>query len=118
MQLVPTSRLVILFVVPLALAAATPFVPHLLKFVLAMDAGILALALADALSLLRNPVSLDRRLPRVLSLGRDNPVTIEVSSRSRRALKVFVKDDVPDSMTSAGLPARLSVPPRASVEIT
>ncbi len=117
MKFVPTSRLVALLVVPLGLAAATPFVPTLTKTMVALDAAIFALALMDALTLLRNPLSLHRRVPRVLSLGRDNPVTLEVRSQAKRPLRVWLKDDVPDSVEPSQQPLQLTLPALGRAEV-
>lgn len=112
---VPTARLVALAAIPTALALAAAFLPGLLAPMFAADALLLVVALGDAAWGRRPLVTITRDRPRVLSVGRDNPVVIELTSRARRPLRVQVKDDLPDGLSSPDLPLTVTLPARGSL---
>ena len=78
MPLIPSRALVLLALVPLCLAGAMLFDRTLLWPMLAADAVLLLVAGLDALLAVRGLCTVERRVARVLSVGRPNPVTLEV----------------------------------------
>src|SRR5690606_28521758 len=89
-MLIPNRSLVWLAIVPLVLAAMVPFEESLLWPMLLADAGIVLLAIVDALITSGKLLSVSRSTPEVFSIGRPNPVTVELRSRTRRRLRVEV----------------------------
>lgn len=116
--MIPSARLVILAALPVLLSLAALGDATLLWPMLALDGGIVAIALADLVAGLPHLVTARRHAPRVLSVGRDNPVTVELDSRSRRPLVVLLKDDLPAECSAADLPARTLLPRRGRATIT
>jgi len=111
--MIPSRALVLLAILPLALAAATLADRTLLLPMLAADLGIALVAALDALLARRPLVTVKRHAPAVLSIGRPNLVTLEVRSSARRRLDVSVTDDLFDTAACDDLPARLTLPPRS-----
>jgi uncharacterized protein (DUF58 family) len=112
LPLVPTARLCLLALVPLGLGIAmvatrAPLVP-----LLAADALVILLAALDALLARGRLVTVEREPPRVLSVGRPNPVRLQLRSTARRPLLVSVTDDRSDQLPSDELPALVPVPAR------
>jgi uncharacterized protein (DUF58 family) len=69
-------------------------------FVLALDAGILALALLDLFSLPRRKAFVaEREAGRIASLRQPHPVTLWVQNLSRRTYAVTIRDGVPHELT-------------------
>jgi hypothetical protein len=108
-MLIPTRSLVWLAIVPLVLAAMVPFDDSMLWPMLAADAGMFLLAVADALMTPRRAVTISRRAAEVFSLGRPNMVTVEVRSQIRRRLKVELTCELFDHATAENLPMKLDV---------
>jgi uncharacterized protein (DUF58 family) len=116
--MIPAVRLVLLGVLPVLMSLAALVDATLLWPMLALDGGIVLVALVDLLMGLGTPVTARRQVPRVLSVGRDNPVTVDLESRSGRQLVVLLKDDLPSELVSQGLPARATVARRGRATIT
>ncbi|MEZ4309281.1 MAG: DUF58 domain-containing protein [Polyangiaceae bacterium] len=112
MSIVPSRAFVLLAIAPLVLALAMLFDRTLLWPMLATDAGILLVALIDALLAWRPLFTVRRHAPQVLSIGRPNPITLEIKSRTFRALTVEIKDDLFDTADSTDFPITLEVPAR------
>jgi uncharacterized protein (DUF58 family) len=85
---------------------------------LGLDAGLLALAAIDAIRARGRLVTVAREAPKVLSVGRDNPVRLYIRSRARRPLLVHLVDDLPDGAASTDLPARVLLGPGAAATHT
>jgi uncharacterized protein (DUF58 family) len=111
--MIPSRSLVLLAIVPLALAAATLVDRSLLLPMIAADLGIALVAALDALLARRPLVTVKRHAPAVFSIGRPNLVTLEVRSSARRRLAVTVADDLFDTAECDDLPLRLDLAPRA-----
>ena len=94
--MIPSRWLVLLAIAPVVLALMTLFDETLLWTMLATDAGILLVALADAAMAWQPLVSVKRHARDVFSIGQRNLVTLELRSRSRRTLRVSVNDDLFD----------------------
>jgi uncharacterized protein (DUF58 family) len=110
--MIPSRRLVLLAVVPVVLALTTLLDETLLWPMLAIDAGLALVALVDLVMGLSPLVRVERELPDVFSIGRLNPVTLEVSSRARRKLVVQVNDDLFAGAEAQDLPGRVALPAR------
>jgi uncharacterized protein (DUF58 family) len=110
--MIPSRSLVLLAIVPLALAVATLADRTLLLPMLAADLGIALLAAFDALLARRPLVTVKRHAPAVFSIGRPNLVTLEVRSSASRRLAVSVADDLFDTAECDDLPVRLDLPAR------
>ena len=110
--MIPSRRLVATAALPVGLALAALLDASLLWTMLALDAGIVLVAAVDLWLGRRRMVSAHRNVSRVLSVGRDNPIAVELESRSRRALSVRLTDDLPLEITATGLPAEVTVAPR------
>src|SRR5580765_5666583 len=109
MPLIPTPRLVLLALAPLALGVALAFDSTLFVPMLAADGGLLLLALLDAALAGGSAIVVTREAPAVLSVGRANPVRLQLRSTSRRRLDVTVTDDRPAEVAVANLPARATL---------
>jgi uncharacterized protein (DUF58 family) len=115
---IPSARLVLAAVAPIFFSLAALADSTLLWPMLAIDLGIAVVAVIDLVLGLPRLVGATRTVPRVLSLGRDNPVTVELTSRSRRALVVRLQDDLPLELTSADLPAEKQLAPGGRATLT
>jgi uncharacterized protein (DUF58 family) len=117
MALVPTARLCLLALLPLGMALAMVVEPSLLASLLAADAALLLLAAVDALLARPALVTVEREPPRVLSVGRPNPVRLRLRSSAARPLTVTVTDDRSPTLASGDLPAQVLVPPRGRAAV-
>ncbi len=115
--MIPSRRLVLLALLPLGLALAAVFDTALVWPMLAVDAGLALLAGLDALLGRRGLVRVERAASEVFSVGRSNPVALELRSNARRKLKVRVMDDVPANATTHDLPATVELKPGASAVV-
>jgi uncharacterized protein (DUF58 family) len=118
MPLIPTPRLVLLALAPLALGIAMAFDTTLLVPMLAADGGLVLLALLDAALASGRSVVVAREPPAVLSVGRANAVRLQLRSTARRPLEVTVTDDRPPEVGVADLPARATLAARGRATVT
>ena len=114
--MIPSRIFVLLMLVPLGLAMATLADRSVLWPMLAADAFIALLALADALLARRPLIEVHRTSREVFSIGRANPVTLELRSRARRRLHVQITDDLFEHATAPELPLALDLRPGARAE--
>jgi uncharacterized protein (DUF58 family) len=117
MSFVPTARLCLLALLPLGLAVATVMRPTLLGPMLAADVVLALVAALDAFLGRRALITVEREPPRVLSVGRPNPVRLRLRSRATRPLWVTVTDDLSADLSAPELPLEVNLPPlgRASL---
>ena len=117
--MIPSVRLVLLAIVPVLLSLAALADATLLWPMLAFDGALTLVALADLAGGMRRRLLTARRAATpVLSIGRDNPITVEIESLASRELDVLLKDDLPPELTTSELPARVVVPARGRVSLT
>lgn len=109
--MIPSPILALLLLAPLVLAVMASFLPDLLWPMLAADLAIAIAAAADALFVRKRAVTVRRACREVFSIGRANPVTLELRTTSRRPLRVQVRDDLFDHATSPELPLDLTLKP-------
>jgi len=107
--LIPKRSLVWLAVVPLVLAAIVPFDDSMLWPMLLADAGLLVVAVIDALATSAALVTVSRRTAEVFSIGRANPVTVELRSRSRRRLNIELTCELFEHAVADELPLKVSL---------
>jgi uncharacterized protein (DUF58 family) len=117
MPLVPTARLCLLALAPLGLGLAMVFERWLLGPLLAADLALALLALVDAVLARRRLVTVEREPPRVLSVGRPNPVRLHLRSTAGRPLEVTLTDDRSEALVSDELPVRVNVPARGRATV-
>lgn len=110
--MVPSRALVLLFAGPLVLSFFTLLDRGLIVPMLLTDGAIALLALLDALLARRRLVTVVRRAPAVLSIGRPNVISLDVRSLARRKLHVRVQEDLFPSAESEELPLETDLPPR------
>lgn len=109
--------MVLLAGVPVVLALLAALEPHLLGPMLGFDGLLVVVAALDALLARRRLVEVERRAPRVFSVGRANHVTLELRSRSLRRLRLRITDDLPAFCDSPDLPMTLTLAPRGRAEV-
>jgi uncharacterized protein (DUF58 family) len=111
---VPTTRLVVLSGIALAIAVAAGYVPEAERALFAFDALIVVLAFLDLLLVRKKRLEATRDAPQIFSLGRATVVTIEVHNTTRRRVRGIVTDDPVEHADAKGLPAPLDLGPHAS----
>src|SRR5690349_8004739 len=98
-MLLPSRAFVLLAVGPVLLSIATIVDRSLISTMLVVDVVVVLFAGLDALVALKSYVTVERRAPRVMSLGKPNAVTLELRSSAGRRLSVQVSDDLfPDAI--------------------
>ncbi len=112
--MIPSRALVLLSVGPLILSFLTLMDPSLLVPMFITDGAIALLALIDALLARKPLVTLQRRAPTVLSIGRTNIVTYDFRSYARRKLHITLQDDLYATATSEDLPIDVDLAARGS----
>lgn len=116
--MIPSGRFVLLLIVPVVLGLATIGDRSLLVPMLAADAGILAVAVVDALFARRPLVSVVRESAEVFSIGRPNSVTLHLRSSARRSLSVAVRDDLFPGASTDDFPLEVKLRPRSRATLT
>lgn len=108
-RLIPSRALLLLAVVPLLVSMLALARPELGRAALLLDAGLVGLALLDALLSLGLKVNVQRTAPDVMSLGRRNRVALRLRSESRLAMLVSVTDDLFEGAEARDLPIRVAL---------
>jgi uncharacterized protein (DUF58 family) len=116
--MIPSIRFVLLALAPLAVAVAAVLVPSLVRPMLGLDGLLVLVAAVDAVLARRGLVRVEREVPPVLSVGRDNAVRLSVRSLAGRPLTVSLTDDLPDEARATDLPATVELAPRGRVTVT
>lgn len=104
MKLVPTRTLVLLTLLPLGVALLGVLVAPLRATALAVDGGIAALAMADALGLFGLRCTATRKTRAVWSVNRVEEVVVTLTPSWRRARRVELHQTLFDGAVPAGLP--------------
>lgn len=115
--MLPSRLLVWLSLAPVVLAVMTLLDSTMLWPMLAVDAGILIMAGVDALLARKPLVEVRRRARDVFSLGRFNPVELEVRSKAARRLSVEVNVDLFDHAIADNLPLRTKLGARGRADL-
>jgi uncharacterized protein (DUF58 family) len=108
---------VLLALAPLALGIGMAFDASLLAPMLAADGALVLLAVIDGLLAGGRAVAVTREAPAVLSVGRANPIRLQLRSRARRRLAVTITDDRPPNVTVDNLPARATLDARGRASL-
>jgi uncharacterized protein (DUF58 family) len=116
--MIPSLRFVLLGLAPLAVSVGAVLLPALFRPMLGLDALILLVAAVDAALARARLVRVEREVPKVLSVGRDNAIKLHVRSLTARPLAVSLTDDLPDELRAVDLPATVEVGPRGRVTVT
>lgn len=97
----PTSRLAVLFCIPLLLSIFVPWTANWwLSVVFAIDGAVAVLAIIDGCTLPKvDCMRVERTMPRVASLGGRHPVELTIDNRGRRPLRLVITDDAADGLT-------------------
>ncbi len=113
-KIYPHQPLVLLVTVPSVLSLALMSVGSLFVPLLAIDAGIVALAVVDLLSLPRLGSFLaERQMLRAASLKKPHPVQLTITNRSRRSHAVWVRDGVPMPLVAEPVDQLVRLKPRS-----
>lgn len=115
--MLPSRLLVWLSLAPVVLAVMTLLDHTMLWPMLAVDAGILIMAGIDALWARKPLVEVRRRTRDVFSLGRFNPVELEVRSKASRRLPVEINIDLFDHAVADNLPLRTTLATRGRTDL-
>jgi uncharacterized protein (DUF58 family) len=115
---IPSRILVLLMLIPLGFAVAVVADRSMLWPMFAADGFIALVALADLLLARRPLVDVRRTSREVFSIGRQNPVTLELRSRAARRLHVEVTDDLFDHAAAPELPMTVDLRPGARAQAT
>jgi uncharacterized protein (DUF58 family) len=115
--MIPSRAFVLVAIGPVILSLASLLDESLLRTTLLVDAVIVLIAAADALMARRPLVQVERRAPRVMSVGKPNTVTLELKSAARRRLSVQVNDDLFDDAIADGLPATAQLSARGRAQV-
>ncbi len=122
-RLVPTPRLAALVAVAAvaavwtAMARLMSWTHDLLDLILIWDGMVVAVAVLDASLGRQLPLTLERQVARVLSVGRPNPALIVLHNSGRQALRVTVQDDGAEAIEVQGLAVDTVAPSGSTVEI-
>ena len=103
----PTFRLGLLFSIPLAVALLMLVDDSMSWPLLLLDVVLMSVAGLDAALSTRRLIGVRIEAPEVMSLGRDNKVTLFVRSRSARTLDVQLNVDLFEHSRSSALPLRM-----------
>jgi uncharacterized protein (DUF58 family) len=104
--LIPTGRLLLLVLGPIAASVLAVVWPEQLQFVWIADGVFVLIAGFDLLTLpRRSKLLLERKASEHLSVGRSNRFALEIRNNARRAVYVEVIESFPSTMAVDGLPA-------------
>ena len=107
--MVPAARLWVTLCLLAVPTVAAGFVPALRLLVLLLDAALLALAAADYLLARASKLEAWRTLPARLNVGVANKVELHVLNPRPRAVRLTLKDDVPDGFEAVPSESTLTV---------
>ncbi len=111
--MIPSTRLWALLALLALPMMAAGFFPGLGGLVLALDLLVVGLAAVDFILARRVRLEVHRQLPQKLSVGVPNRVEVQLIHRSSQAVRVRVRDDVPDAFSATPEEAPLSLPPES-----
>ncbi|MBN3910589.1 MAG: DUF58 domain-containing protein [Nostoc sp. NMS1] len=118
--MVPSKRVYLLLVLGIAIAPILYLflsIKATIAIIVLFDAIILGLMVADGLQVRRSRVQITRELPSRLSIGRDNPVMLKVTSPNTNAL-IEICDYYPTGFGVSTPVHRAIIPSNTSQELT
>jgi uncharacterized protein (DUF58 family) len=117
LPLVPTRRFAFFAFLATLLAVAASYVPPLMPAVVALDAVLLFGAVLDGIFAIGQRVDIDREAAAIFSVGRPNPVTLQLRNRGGRALRGVVADDPLEACLASGMPGRFELAPHDTLAL-
>ena len=97
----PHAPLVMLLLVPTALTVALLSRTNVMPLVVAIDLALVVLAIGDFLTLPRERAfSAERQAMRIVSLGKNHPVTLTLTNHGQREFFLWVRDDLPEGFVA------------------
>jgi uncharacterized protein (DUF58 family) len=118
--MVPANRVYLLLLIGIAVAPILAMVfdiPFAIAIALLFDALVLGLMIVDGLRLKRDRVQISRELPSRLSIGRDNPVVLKVTSVNTNAV-MQIRDYYPTGFGVSALELKAHVAANTTQELT
>jgi uncharacterized protein (DUF58 family) len=118
--MVPANRVYLLLVIGIAIAPILAMVfgiPASIAIALLFDVLVLGLMVVDGLRLKRDRVQINRELPSRLSIGRDNPVVLKVTSANANAV-IEIRDYYPTGFEVSVSSLRANIAANSTQELT
>ncbi|MCW5316793.1 DUF58 domain-containing protein [Nostoc sp. KVJ3] len=118
--MVPSKRVYLLLVLGIAIAPILCLflsIKAAIAIIVVFDAIILGLMVADGMQVRRSRVQITRELPSRLSIGRDNPVMLKVTSPNTNAL-IEICDYYPAGFGVSAPTLRAIIPSNTTQELT
>ncbi|BAZ28433.1 hypothetical protein NIES4074_08660 [Cylindrospermum sp. NIES-4074] len=118
--MVPAKRVYYLLLSAIAIAPIISLfigIPASIALILLFDILVLGLMIVDGLRVRRYPVEISRELPSRLSIGRDNPVVVKVTSGKANAV-IQIRDFYPTGFDVSTPELKATVPPNTTQELT
>ena len=118
--MIPARKAYLLLLLGIAIAPLVATIQNVslsILVTLVFDGIVLGLAIADGLLLRRNRVQVTRQLPDRLSIGRDNSVTLSVTSGKKPA-KVQISDYYPTQFSVSTPTLSISLPANSNEDFT
>ena len=113
-KIYPTLPLTLAMLVPFILSLLLLIDSQLLVLVLIIDVIVFTVGLADLMTLPGNHwFSARREMQRVASLGKHQPVVLQIDNRSNRTIRVKLKDDYPQEFQAEPEDFTLTLAPRS-----
>lgn len=117
-MILPTRKTVLLLLIPVAVLVVLPNAAGL-TFAVVYDLAVLALVGLDVgLSVRPRHLEIARQLPARLSLDAWNPIQLELRNSGRRAARVQVTDDLPETFEASDLPMTVDLPAHRGVTVS
>jgi len=110
----PTRRLVWLAWAAVAIAVVAGYVHSVRAPLFALDSFFALAAAADLVLVRTRRFEIERQAASIFSVGRANPVSIQLRNRSNRTIRGTVTDDPLESVVTSGLPAPFELAPHAA----
>jgi len=113
---IPSGRLWVALCLLALPAMLAGFIPALWPVVLLVDGLALLCGGLDFALARRVRLEVRREVPPRLSVGVGNKVEIHLNHRSKRAVEVWIQEDLPESLVAEPMPLRLTLPPESRLE--
>ncbi|WP_445634077.1 DUF58 domain-containing protein [Nostoc sp. DSM 114161] len=118
--MVPSKRVYLLLVLGIAIAFILSFflpIKATIAITLLFDVAVILLMVADGLQVRRYRVQITRELPPRLSIGRDNPVVLKVTSQKVNA-QIQIRDYYPTGFGVSAPGLQAIIPSNSTQELT
>lgn len=115
--MIPSRAFVLVALGPVLLSFATLADKSLIWPMIGLDAVVVLIAALDAFLGRKRQIVIERRAPRVMSVGKPNTVELDVKSRANRKLRVEIAQDLFPKATADELPLRVKLGPRGGARV-